>query len=183
MFIASLLLAACGCTGRQPSSSEGGDLVDLPTPPISLPDWTITLAKGSCYGFCPEYSLTISATGAFRYAGRRNVAVVGERTGSVGRSKTDEIFVRLRDLGFDDYFRAGRSKRYVQTQEVDGTIRVIVESPVDAPPTTITLTRGGLSKALTYVYPRSDLLSVEVLMLSVPGLLILDWTARPSRWP
>lgn len=177
--LVAYLFATFGCTGRQETSSERQRLIDLPTPPVSLPDWTITLAKGSCYGFCPEYSLTVSAIGAFRYEGLRNVAVVGERTGSVNRKRADEIFARLRDVGFDRYFSASRSKRYVQTQEADGTIRVTVESPVDAPATTLTVTRGGISKALTYVYPRSELLSVETLILSLPG--VPSWTERPPR--
>jgi len=165
------VLAAFGCTGSQPSSSERLNLVDLPTPPVSLPDWTITLAKGSCEGSCPVYSFTISAMGAFRYEGFRNVALVGERTGSVDRKRMDEIFTRLRGLGFDDYFRAGRSKGYVQEEKAGDTIHVVLESQVDAPHTTLTVTRGGMSKALTYLAPRSDLLSVEVLMLSLPSVL------------
>jgi hypothetical protein len=60
-------------------------------------------------------------------------------------------------------------------------IHVVLESQVDAAHTTLTVTRGGISKALTYLSPRSELLSVETLILSVPG--VLDWTARPSRWP
>jgi hypothetical protein len=43
----------------------------------------ITLRRTVCYGFCPDYTVSISGDGQVRYEGRAFVNVVGQRTASI----------------------------------------------------------------------------------------------------
>lgn len=47
---------------------------------------TIIVSVGPCFGFCPVYDVTVSPNGRIRFVGKRNTAVLGERTRDAGRT-------------------------------------------------------------------------------------------------
>ncbi|MGQ0531443.1 MAG: DUF6438 domain-containing protein [Caulobacteraceae bacterium] len=72
-------------------------------------DVQITLTRGVCFGFCPDYTVTISGDGEVRYEGRRFVNVVGQRTATIPREDVARLVARFDEIGFDrlrDAYRA-----------------------------------------------------------------------------
>jgi hypothetical protein len=69
--LATLTLAAC-TTDQRPQAG----------PP--LPEETITVAVGPCFGFCPVYTAAMTPDGFVRFDGERHTAVLGKRTRHAG---------------------------------------------------------------------------------------------------
>lgn len=90
----------------------------------------ITLNRTVCFGFCPDYTVTINGDGQVRYVGRSFVNVVGERTASIPAADVARLLQRFDEVGFaqlQDEYRGQMT---------------------DLPTTTITLTRNGQTKRL-----------------------------------
>lgn len=120
----------------------------------------ITLSRTSCYGFCPDYSVTINDQGEVRFEGRRFVNVVGEAHATVPRAEVARLLARFDAVGFDtlrDEYRA----------------RV-----TDNPTTTIMLTRNGRSKRVV------DYVGIAVGMPEAARELQdeIDRVAGTARW-
>ncbi|MES1200743.1 MAG: DUF6438 domain-containing protein [Pseudomonadota bacterium] len=85
------LLALAGCV--------------TPTPSQPASDIRITLERTPCFGFCPDYTVTISGDGAVSYNGRRFVRVTGAQTATASREDVAHLvdmihradFFNLRD--------------------------------------------------------------------------------------
>ncbi|MGD9979958.1 MAG: DUF6438 domain-containing protein [Hyphomonadaceae bacterium] len=78
------------------------------TPPMN-DNVEITLTRGVCYGFCPDYTVTLSGDGQVRYEGRRFVNVVGQRSATIARDDVARLVQRFEAIGFDrlrDAYRA-----------------------------------------------------------------------------
>lgn len=90
----------------------------------------ITLQRTVCYGFCPDYNVSISGDGAVRYEGRSFVDAVGARTATIPRADVERLLARFDEIGFDQL-----------RDEYRGQM-------TDLPTTTITLTRNGQTKRL-----------------------------------
>ena len=71
--------------------------VDTPaeTPPMNS-NVEIRLTRGVCFGFCPDYTVTINGEGQVRYEGRRFVNAVGERTATIPREDVARLVAPLR---------------------------------------------------------------------------------------
>lgn len=90
----------------------------------------IRLVRGVCFGFCPDYTVTISGDGQVRYEGRRFVNAVGARTATIPGADVARLVQRFDEIGFDqlrDSYRA----------EV-----------TDLPTYTVALTRNGRTKTV-----------------------------------
>lgn len=90
----------------------------------------IRLTRGVCFGFCPDYTVTINGDGQVRYTGRRFVNAVGERTATIPREDVERLVRRFDEIGFDnlqDAYRANVS---------------------DLPTYTVALTRNGRTKTV-----------------------------------
>ncbi len=112
--IGALLLAAC-----TPVSSA-------PQPPD--PSVRITLERTVCFGFCPDYSVTITGDGQVTYDGHRFVAVKGQQHGT---ASTEEIATLLQRFDSVNFM----------------SLRNEYRAPVtDLPTYTVTLQRGGRTK-------------------------------------
>ena len=90
----------------------------------------ISLQRTVCYGFCPDYTVTISGDGQVRYEGRAFVNAVGERTATIPRENVAQLLERFDAVGFDNL-----------RDEYRGSM-------TDLPTTTITLVRNGRRKVL-----------------------------------
>lgn len=89
---------------------------------------TITLERGVCFGFCPDYTVSINQDGEIRYEGRRFVNVGGVQTAQIPAADVQALLARFDAVNFmslRDEYRANVS---------------------DLPTYAITLTRGGRTK-------------------------------------
>jgi hypothetical protein len=98
------------------------------TPPMN--DVEITLTRGVCFGFCPDYTVTVRGDGQVRYEGRRFVNAVGERTGAIPREDVDRLVRRFDEIGFDRLRDAYRSQ------------------VTDLPTYSVSITRNGRTKTV-----------------------------------
>lgn len=113
--LAALVLAACAPVEASPQSSG----------PVS-----ITLTRTMCFGFCPDYSVTITGDGQVTYVGRGFVNVMGEQHATIPVSDVQALLSRFDAVNFEqlhDEYRANIT---------------------DIPTQTITLERNGRRKTL-----------------------------------
>ncbi len=105
--------------------------VDTPaeTPPVTS-NVEITLTRTMCYGFCPDYTVTVTGEGQVRYEGRQFVDAVGVRTATVPREDVARLLERFDAIGFE---RLNESYRGQMT---------------DLPTYTVTLVRNGQRKTV-----------------------------------
>lgn len=92
---AALALAACAP-------------VEAP-PPQPSDDVRITLSRGVCFGFCPDYTVTVTGAGEIIYNGRSFVAVTGEQHATVPRTDVAALLARFDAIQFEslrDEYRA-----------------------------------------------------------------------------
>jgi Domain of unknown function (DUF6438) len=104
----------------------------LETPPIEPADGPvlISLERSVCFGFCPDYTVTINEAGDVHYVGRRSVNVVGEQRATIPRADVLHLLNEFDRIGFSNLrneYRANVS---------------------DLPTYTVTLTRGGVTKTV-----------------------------------
>ncbi|MDH3943792.1 MAG: DUF6438 domain-containing protein [Anaerolineae bacterium] len=103
------------------------------TIPEDISDAVITLERTACFGFCPDYTVTIYGDGRVVYFGNDFVAEMGERTYTIPTDDVLWLVESFYDIGFFDL-----DDRYV-------------ESATDLPSTTISMTIEGETKSI-YLY-------------------------------
>jgi hypothetical protein len=137
--------------------------------PASLEDVLITLERGSCFGTCPVYRLTVDGAGKVGYEGKAHVAVVGPASAAIPQSEVRRLLAEFDRAGFDQL-----ANRYTSGQP---------SCPSYAPdsPTAITsLTRSGATKRVEHDYGCADvpraLTALERLIDDVVGSD--RWTGR-----
>ena len=99
--------------------------------PAETPDMSnveITLRRGVCYGYCPDYTVTIGGDGQVRYEGRAFVNVRGERTATIPREDVAGLLRRFDEIDFENLQDSYRGQ------------------VTDLPTYTVTLTRDGRTK-------------------------------------
>lgn len=141
--LVALLAAACAAVG-----AETEDPVE------------VTLSRSVCFGFCPDYTVTITGDGEVRYSGRHFVNVMGEARASISRDDVQALLARFDAIGFErlrDEYRA---------------------QVTDSPTYVVTLTRHGRTKRLV------DYVGVAVGMPESVRALEdeIDRVAGASRW-
>jgi hypothetical protein len=62
----------------------------------------IALERTSCFGRCPEYTVTLRADGTVTYVGRENVDKSGEHIGIIDAHQFDRLATLAEDIGFMD---------------------------------------------------------------------------------
>lgn len=105
--------------------------VDTPAevPPLSS-NVEIRLARGVCFGFCPDYTVTINGNGEVRYEGRRFVNITGMQTATIPREDVARLVARFDEIGFDHLRDAYRAQ------------------VTDLPTYEVSITRNGRTKAV-----------------------------------
>lgn len=144
--LAALALSACA-------------MAPAPTPENAGPV-EITLERTPCFGFCPDYSVTISGDGDVLYEGRRFVAVTGEQHGQISAADVQRLLARFDAIGFDN---------------LENEYRAHV---TDLPTTTITLIRNGRSKSVLDYGGTSAGMPESVRELQAE----IDRVANTGRW-
>jgi hypothetical protein len=133
--------------------------------PIEAPAQTegpveITLNRTPCYGFCPDYTVTITGDGEVRYEGRNFVNAVGVRTATVPREDVAALLARFDAIGFEQLRDEYRDQM------------------TDLPTTTITLVRNGRRKAVVDYGGTSVGMPQAVRDLQAE----IDRVARTAQW-
>jgi hypothetical protein len=101
-------------------------------PPPDAGPVRITLERSVCFGFCPDYSVTITGDGEVRYEGRRFVNVGGRQTAMIPAADVDRLLARFDAIGFDtlrDEYRAHVTDlpTYVITLERNGRSKRVLD--------------------------------------------------------
>jgi hypothetical protein len=144
--LGAMMMVACAPVDASPQPGGG---------PVS-----ITLTRSVCFGFCPDYTVTITGEGAVSYVGRRFVNVVGEQHATVPREEVQALLRRFDAVNFEalnDSYRA----------------------PVtDIPTYTLSLERNGRRKTVVDYGGVSAGMPREVRALEDE----IDRVAQTSRW-
>jgi hypothetical protein len=105
------LAGLAGC-GRAPSPGPAAtpDAVEAPRPSsgegVAAAEDYLALERGSCFGTCPVYRVTLTRSGAVTFKGRRFVADSGTSYDSIPAPRADSLFRRLEAAGWSGF--AGR---------------------------------------------------------------------------
>lgn len=116
-------MAACAPVPASGSNDNPG-----PIPPAA--DAAITLTRGVCFGFCPDYSVTVRGDGSVTYVGRRFVNVTGEQHATVERAQVQQLLAQFDEAQFTSLHDAYRA------------------NITDLPTYTVALTRNGQTKTV-----------------------------------
>ena len=128
-------------------------------------DFSITLARTSCFGPCPVYSVSIDAKGSVTYEGKKFVRAVGRQTDRIPVSQVArlaEAVNRIRFFDLNDSYRTVRNP--------DGSEMMVT----DLPTTIVTVTSGGRSKQVVDYFGAPE--SLKELEKQI------DETAGTKRW-
>lgn len=69
----------------------------------------ITLTRSACFGFCPDYTVTITGDGQVTFVGRNFVNMPGEQHATISHDDVQALLRRFDDLHFEalnDSYRA-----------------------------------------------------------------------------
>lgn len=131
-------------------------------------DTLITLERTACYGFCPDYKLTISADGSVTFEGHRFVKKVGSVQSSISQERLKEL---LAAFGNINYFSL--RDQYVEPR--DGCKDVETDNP-----SAITSIRiNGKSKSVRHYYGCSG---VDVLNDLTKLEQAIDEAVNSAQW-
>lgn len=153
--IASMIAAALASCAPVEAPAE--------TPPVNEnanSNVEIRLQRGACYGFCPDYTVTINGEGQVRYEGRRFVNAVGERTATIPREDVTALLARFDEIGFDNLRDSYRGQM------------------TDLPTYTVSLTRNGHTKTVIDYAGTSVGMPASVRELEGE----IDRVARTAQW-
>lgn len=105
--------------------------VDAPAPSNDGPV-RITLQRGVCFGFCPDYTVSITGDGQVTYEGRRFVNVTGTQTATIPAADVRALLARFDAIGFeclnDEYLaHVSDLPSYTVTLERNGRTKRVVD--------------------------------------------------------
>ena len=136
------------------------------TTPAAIPDdFAITLARTSCFGACPVYSVSVDAKGTVTYEGKKFVRVTGHQSDQIPVSQVAALAAtveRIRFFELNDEYRVIRN--------ADGTTSMVT----DLPTTLVTVTIGGRTKRIEDYFGAPDSLKQFEAQI--------DEAARTKRW-
>jgi hypothetical protein len=120
---------ACLALACAPRPQPSADAASHPAPDTAAEG--VTLDRGSCFGTCPVYALTLGRDGSVRFEGRRFVADTGLSTGTVPRASVDSLFAELQAAGYFDFADSYRSGDAVCRRYATDLPTVITEVRLD----------------------------------------------------
>lgn len=149
------------CTPEQPPAT------------YHLDDVSVSLERTVCFGFCPEYTVTIHGDGRVVYEGRRNVRVVGREEDQIDREKVELLLQAFYDAWFFD-MRAEYLVNRILEFDPDGTVRLREATVTDLPSQIVTFRAGSYEKRVVdYYNPPPGLRELEAK---------IDETAGTAKW-
>ena len=88
--LAIVVLSAC-------KTKKVGGGADVPA------DFSLEIQHTGCRGTCPAYNITVAASGAATYNGRRSVDKMGNYTKTLGKATVAELAKSIKDANFWDF--------------------------------------------------------------------------------
>jgi hypothetical protein len=116
--VTTFALAACAAVATPPPSDDA---------PVH-----ITLERGVCFGFCPDYTVSITGDGQVTYEGRRFVNVTGRQTATIPAADVQALLARFDAVGFERLNTEYRAHvtdlpTYVVTLERNGRTKRVLD--------------------------------------------------------
>ena len=121
---------------------------------------SIKLTRSSCFGTCPDYSVTISGDGTVHYSGKYRVLIPGDHVSYIRPAAVRELLDQFRKANF---FAARDRYRYNAT---------------DLPTYVVSLTIGSQTKTVIDYYGIKDGMPATITNLEDQ----IDKTADTARW-
>lgn len=116
--VALFILCLVGCAPRKAVSPPAENLAEANVAVRPA----ITLERTPCFGSCPVYTISVSASGQVTFEGRAHVRLLGTATGRIPRERVDALLVELERAG---YF--GFASRYAVSEPACG--RYVTDLP------------------------------------------------------
>ncbi|MEA2713779.1 MAG: hypothetical protein QOK27_1740 [Gemmatimonadales bacterium] len=127
-------LASCARNGAESKPADQSSQSATSAP-------VITLERTACFGSCPVYTISVTASGDVQYEGRAHVRKMGAATGRVPQELVDALLSELNRGGYFTF-----AERYTSPEPTCG--RYVTDSP-----TVITsVTLGGRTKRIAHDY-------------------------------
>jgi hypothetical protein len=95
-------------------------------------DFSISLERTACFGFCPVYQITVESNGTVTYQGEMFVAVEGEQSSQISQDQIRQIARQLESIDFlslqDEYTDRGATDMpsAILTLQVNGETKRVV---------------------------------------------------------
>lgn len=100
--LSSTFECGSGTASRTNSGPVNATPVIAATPASISKDLLITLERGSCFGRCPQYTVTISADGKVEFEGKANTKVIGKASGKISESDLKELVAAFGKINYFD---------------------------------------------------------------------------------
>ena len=165
-----LIAVVAACSPRPPSPGDGPAPSGEQGPGLSAAENpVVTLERTPCFGTCPVYRVSISRSGAVRFAGKHHVTRQGEATAQIPAARVDSLLAELEAGG---YF--GFADAYVMDSPACG------QYATDSPTVITSVAAAGRSKTIRHDYgcfaAPAQLVTLERLIDEVAGTS--GWTGR-----
>lgn len=95
-------------------------------------DFSVSLERTACFGFCPIYQVTVEGDGSVRYVGEMFVAIEGEQQSRISQSEVRRLVHELERIDFmslqDSYtdMSATDMPSAITTLRLNGDIKTVV---------------------------------------------------------
>jgi hypothetical protein len=129
----------------------------------------IVLERTPCFGGCPVYTLSVSASGEVSYQGRAHVRRLGAAGGRISKQRVDSLLEELDRAGYFSF-----ADKYLPSEPACGRYAT------DSPSAITTVTHRGRSKTIVHDYGcGSAPAALVVLERRIDEVLGSDrWTGR-----
>jgi len=133
--VLGLGLGVAACARRTDASSA----VQQPGEAAGAAPSVISLERTPCFGSCPTYTISVSASGQVTFDGRAHVSQPGLATKTIPRQQVDALLIELERAGFFTF-----ASRYAASEP--GCGRYVT----DLPGAIISATLGGRTKRIEH---------------------------------
>jgi hypothetical protein len=120
-------LASCARNGAESKPADRSSQSATSAP-------VITLERTACFGSCPVYTISVTASGDVQYEGRAHVRKMGAATGRVPQELVDALLSELNRGGYiTSVTLGGRTKRIAHDYGCGGApgALVVLEHRID----------------------------------------------------
>ena len=149
-----------------PVACDDGGSSPQPTPKSAtatfeaeLTNFTITMERGTCYGFCPAYTVVVKGDGTVSYVGERFVEIIGNQTSSTAPEDVARLLEQVLAM---DFF----------------TLPENYDCVVDAPSESLLVTLDQRTKRVSGCPLPTELRELEALVDEVAGTS--QWIGEPG---
>jgi hypothetical protein len=122
----SMIGVALGLAACAPRAAAAPEVQQPSAAPVAERP-AISLERTPCFGGCPVYTISVSASGQVSFEGRAHVRRLGTASGQIPRQRVDSLLVELERAG---YF--GFASRYAVSEPACGRYVTDLPSAISA---------------------------------------------------